>query len=58
MKRISFARRSAGSGTRLVATLRGTVGSRKSPISTGPRERLLDVVIHGQDIALPLGLDR
>ncbi|MCD0453150.1 maleylpyruvate isomerase family mycothiol-dependent enzyme [Actinocorallia sp. API 0066] len=42
----------------LVATLRGAVGSRRLAPGQKLSYALLDVLIHGQDIALPLGLDR
>jgi uncharacterized protein (TIGR03083 family) len=41
---------------RIVADLRGVVGSRKLAPGTFWRDPLLDVLVHGQDIARPLGL--
>ena len=38
--------------------LRAMVGSRRHPIGTTPMAPLLDSLLHGQDIAVPLGLDR
>ena len=40
----------------IVADLRGIVGSRKLAPSTVWRDPLLDVLVHAQDIARPLGL--
>ncbi|WP_245745888.1 maleylpyruvate isomerase family mycothiol-dependent enzyme [Nocardia altamirensis] len=46
-------------GTRqLLDELRASVPSRFTPIATVPADRLLDVLVHGQDIAIPLGIDR
>ncbi|MGW7300149.1 MULTISPECIES: maleylpyruvate isomerase family mycothiol-dependent enzyme [unclassified Streptomyces] len=42
----------------IVADLRGIVGSRRLAPMTTPREPLLDILVHGQDIALPLGRHR
>ncbi|NYE50287.1 uncharacterized protein (TIGR03083 family) [Spinactinospora alkalitolerans] len=53
------ARRKAARPTgELVADLRGIVGLRRLAPGTTPREPLLDVLVHGQDIALPLGRHR
>ncbi|MGW5473082.1 maleylpyruvate isomerase family mycothiol-dependent enzyme [Streptomyces chartreusis] len=41
--------------TGIVANLRSIVGSRRTAVLTTPRESLLDVLVHGQDIALALG---
>src|SRR5690242_13469034 len=41
----------------VVADLRGIVGSRHLAPSTMWRDPLLDVLVHSQDIALPLGID-
>jgi len=43
------------SDTQIVADLRGTVGSRRLAPGTFWRDPLLDIVVHGQDIARPLG---
>lgn len=40
----------------IVADLRGIVGSRRLAPGTFWRDPLLDIVVHGQDIARPLGL--
>jgi uncharacterized protein (TIGR03083 family) len=38
-----------------VAELRGMVGSRRHTVVVTPREVLCDILVHGQDIAIPLG---
>ncbi|APE35509.1 hypothetical protein BOX37_17890 [Nocardia mangyaensis] len=43
---------------RLLAQLRATVDSRVIPIGTTPTDRLMDLLVHGQDIAVPLGIER
>ena len=42
----------------IVAALRATVGSRKHIVGTKPLDPLTDALVHGQDIAVPLGIDR
>lgn len=42
----------------IVANLRSVVGSRRLAPTTTPREPLLDILVHGQDIALALGRHR
>ncbi|GAA1677568.1 hypothetical protein MMUR_21510 [Mycolicibacterium murale] len=42
----------------LVAALRSAAGSRRRPPGTTPADPLMDVLVHGQDIAIPLGIDR
>jgi uncharacterized protein (TIGR03083 family) len=42
----------------LVGLLRGMVGNRRHPIGTSYLDPLVDVLVHGQDIALPLGRER
>ena len=39
----------------LVATIRGMIGSRKHVSMVTPRETLIDVLVHSQDVAIPLG---
>ncbi|MEV6773327.1 maleylpyruvate isomerase family mycothiol-dependent enzyme [Nocardia sp. NPDC051030] len=46
------------STTELLAQFRGTFESRSTPVSTIPADRLMDILVHGQDIALPLGIER
>jgi uncharacterized protein (TIGR03083 family) len=43
---------------RLVAELRAMAGSRRRAPGVSQLEPMLDVLVHGQDIALPLGLPR
>jgi uncharacterized protein (TIGR03083 family) len=40
---------------RIIAEIRGTVGSRRHNVGVTPLETLIDIVVHGQDIAIPLG---
>ena len=40
---------------RLISEIRGMVGSRRHNVGVTPRETLIDIVVHGQDIAVPLG---
>jgi len=42
----------------VVAVLDQQAGSRRMPVVTNAQNILLDVLVHGQDIAVPLGLDR
>ncbi|WP_324784756.1 maleylpyruvate isomerase family mycothiol-dependent enzyme [Streptomyces sp. H51] len=42
----------------IVAALRSAVGSRRAAPGTTPHETLLDLLVHGQDIALALGRER
>lgn len=42
----------------LIVALRAMVGSRRRPPGRTPLDPLMDVVVHGQDIAVPLGIDR
>ncbi|MEU6378434.1 maleylpyruvate isomerase family mycothiol-dependent enzyme [Streptomyces sp. NPDC046909] len=42
----------------IVGNLRSIVGSRRLAPTTSPREPLLDLLVHGQDIALALGHHR
>lgn len=44
-------------GSRLVPELREHADSRRLPAMTGYRNTLFDVLVHTQDVALPLGLD-
>ena len=49
-------RRSAALSTdRLIAEIRATVGSRRHNVGVTHLETLIDVLVHGQDIAVPLG---
>ena len=40
---------------RLIAEIRGMVGSRRHNVGVTPLETLIDIVVHGQDITVPLG---
>lgn len=40
----------------LLEELRGTIGSRFAAVGTTPADRLMDLLVHGQDIAVPLQL--
>lgn len=42
----------------LLAELEATIDSRAVPVGTTPVDRLMDLLVHGQDIAVPLGVDR
>lgn len=42
--------------TQIVAELREHAGSRRLPVVTNYRNILFDILVHGQDIAVPLGL--
>jgi uncharacterized protein (TIGR03083 family) len=50
-------RRAARPTDQLVADLRQHAASRKVPVVSNHRNVLFDVLVHGQDIAIPLGLD-
>jgi uncharacterized protein (TIGR03083 family) len=45
------------SPAQLATALRGMRGSRKRPPGTTVCDPLMDVLVHGQDIAVPLGID-
>ncbi|MFI6219559.1 maleylpyruvate isomerase family mycothiol-dependent enzyme [Nocardia salmonicida] len=42
----------------LLAERHATIDSRAIPIGTTPIDRLMDLLVHGQDIAVPLGIAR
>lgn len=42
----------------IAAALRAMIGSRRHVVGTVERDPLLDALVHGQDIAVPLGIDR
>jgi uncharacterized protein (TIGR03083 family) len=50
-------RRAARPTGQLVADLRQHAASRKVPAVSNPRNVLFDILVHAQDIAIPLGLD-
>lgn len=39
----------------LIAELRGSIGSRRHNLGLTPRAPLIDILVHSQDIAIPLG---
>jgi uncharacterized protein (TIGR03083 family) len=39
----------------IIAEIRGTVGTRRHNVGLTPFETLIDIVVHGQDMAVPLG---
>lgn len=39
----------------IIAEIRGTVGSRRHNLGVTPLESLIDILVHSQDIAIPLG---
>ena len=51
------ARRSPLSHEQIIARLRGFVGSRRTIPFVSEREPLMDILVHTQDICLPLGVD-
>ena len=42
----------------ITAALRAMVGGRRRPPGTAVTDPLMDVLVHGQDIAVPLGIER
>lgn len=42
----------------LIAELRDGIGAQVTVIGTTPADRLMDLLVHGQDIAIPLGIPR
>ncbi|PSR68188.1 maleylpyruvate isomerase family mycothiol-dependent enzyme [Nocardia sp. MDA0666] len=44
--------------TQLLAELHDSIGARVTPVGTTPVDRLMDLLVHGQDIAIPLGIPR
>jgi uncharacterized protein (TIGR03083 family) len=44
--------------SQLLATVRDSIGQRSTPIGTTAADRLMDLLVHGQDIAVPLGITR
>lgn len=48
----------ARSQEQIVAALRAMVGSRRKIPVTTDRDPLTDILVHGQDITVPLGIDR
>ena len=58
MVRDTALRRARAPRQELVLALRAMVGSRRRAPGISPLEPLLDVLVHGQDVTLPLGLQR
>jgi uncharacterized protein (TIGR03083 family) len=50
-------RRAERAPEQLIADLRQHAGSRKLPVVSDQRNVLFDILVHGQDIAIPLGID-
>ena len=44
----------AQSADQLLAGIKGMLGSRRTNVGLTPRETLIDIIVHGQDIAIPL----
>ncbi|MFF0498438.1 maleylpyruvate isomerase family mycothiol-dependent enzyme [Nocardia aobensis] len=44
--------------TQLLTELHDSIGARVTPVGTTPVDRLMDLLVHGQDIAVPLGIPR
>jgi uncharacterized protein (TIGR03083 family) len=42
----------------LLGEIHRTIGTRVTAIGTTPTDRLMDLLVHGQDIAIPLGISR
>ena len=42
----------------ITAAMRAMVGGRRRPPGTATADPLMDVLVHGQDIAVPLGVER
>ena len=58
MVRDTALRHAAVPATQLVGELRSMVGSRRRAPGVSHLEPMLDVLVHGQDIAIPLGIER
>jgi uncharacterized protein (TIGR03083 family) len=55
---LRWARDQTRTGAELIDLLRANAEHRFTPPGLGPEAPLTDVVVHGQDIARPLGIDR
>ena len=51
-------RRDRSTPAEIAATLRTAAGSRRHPPGTSVVEPLIDLLVHGQDLCVPLGIDR
>jgi uncharacterized protein (TIGR03083 family) len=54
---MAVARAAEADDARLVALIRASIGGRRTNPSVTPFETLTDLLVHGQDIAIPLGRD-
>jgi len=54
----ALAKAASSTPEELVADLRRIATSRRHPPGTKPVDPMVDILVHGQDIARPLGLDR
>ena len=55
---LRMAREDRRTSEQITAALRGMVGGRRRPPGTAVADPLTDVLVHGQDIAVPLGIQR
>lgn len=55
---VRAAREDTSTPAEIVATLRAMVGGRRRPPGTAVADPLIDTLVHGQDISIPLGIDR
>jgi uncharacterized protein (TIGR03083 family) len=55
---LRMAREDRRSPEEIVAAMRAMVGGRRRPPGTAVTDPLMDVMVHGQDIAIPLGIQR
>jgi uncharacterized protein (TIGR03083 family) len=53
-----YAREDTKTGEEITAAMRAMVGSRRRPPGTAEADPLVDALVHGQDIAIPLGVTR
>lgn len=55
---LRMARSDGRSPKEITTAMRGMVGGRRRPPGTATADPLMDVLVHGQDIAVPLGIRR
>ncbi|MBI5338024.1 MAG: maleylpyruvate isomerase family mycothiol-dependent enzyme [Mycolicibacterium rufum] len=53
-----MARADRSTPTQIASTLRSVADSRRHPPGTSAVEPLIDLLVHGQDLCVPLGIDR
>jgi uncharacterized protein (TIGR03083 family) len=53
-----YAREDTKTPAQITAAMRAMVGSRRRPPGTAEADPLVDALVHGQDIAIPLGVKR